>query len=429
MTCNDSFPDRGNEPCAAARARPPAARREGVGSRDDGKRVVSGRRRTPGARKPISSSRPTVKFSTSQSLDNTQNAEGISIVREPVPQSGGTLRTDEEARRAPCAGGGVRATPATTLEGSKSTRPKVAEKGAQGLEFARCNDETAATLRPSRSQAKSPCSPKRRAAGPQNLDATPRCRAPRAPGAGDRLGVAELAAASGLTRAHFSRKFARPTGTSPAKYARDERLRRAASVLVANPRASIKQIARMAGFDDPNYFAKAFRRAFAAAPSPRGRAYRRSGATRPPANADKGNEGGVASEDAIGQVKLANQMPLPSGIRGVRMSICRVDGATVTGEGQKRHPLECRQIPARRRPHPSIRLGALSDDRPYQFRGLLEMRGQQRHRTVGIVGQRSLHDAAMLVLLEARFAGDSARWRSARPPRRELAAGCSSTIA
>jgi AraC-like DNA-binding protein len=99
---------------------------------------------------------------------------------------------------------------------------------------------------------------------------------------GDRLGVAELAAASGLTRAHFSRKFARATGTPPAKYARNERLRRAASVLVANPRASIKQIARMAGFGDPNYFAKAFRRAFAASPSE----YRRSGATRPIANAD-----------------------------------------------------------------------------------------------------------------------------------------------
>jgi AraC-like DNA-binding protein len=91
---------------------------------------------------------------------------------------------------------------------------------------------------------------------------------------GDRLRVADLAAASGFTRAHFSRKFACAMGTPPAQYVRNERLRRSASVLVANPRATIKQVARMAGFDDPNYFAKAFRRVFAASPSE----YRRRGA-------------------------------------------------------------------------------------------------------------------------------------------------------
>jgi AraC-like DNA-binding protein len=81
------------------------------------------------------------------------------------------------------------------------------------------------------------------------------------------LKVVDLAARSGFTRAHFSRKFARMTGTPPARYMRDERLRRAANALVADPRVTIKQVARMVGFDDPNYFAKAFRRAFATSPS------------------------------------------------------------------------------------------------------------------------------------------------------------------
>jgi AraC-like DNA-binding protein len=84
---------------------------------------------------------------------------------------------------------------------------------------------------------------------------------------GDRIRVAELAAASGLTRAHFSRKFRQTVGAPPAQYGRRERLRRAAGLLLSDPRARIKQVARMAGFDDPNYFAKAFRRMFALSPS------------------------------------------------------------------------------------------------------------------------------------------------------------------
>jgi len=84
---------------------------------------------------------------------------------------------------------------------------------------------------------------------------------------GGRFGVLELAAASGLTRAHFTRRFVKVMGAPPAKFMREERLRRAASALISNPQATIKQIAASAGFDDANYFAKAFRRAFAASPS------------------------------------------------------------------------------------------------------------------------------------------------------------------
>jgi AraC-like DNA-binding protein len=43
-------------------------------------------------------------------------------------------------------------------------------------------------------------------------------------------------------------------------------MRRAASLLVSGA-ASVKEVSRACGFDDPNYFAKAFRRSFGASPT------------------------------------------------------------------------------------------------------------------------------------------------------------------
>ena len=99
---------------------------------------------------------------------------------------------------------------------------------------------------------------------------------------GARIGVAQLAAMSGYTRAHFSRKFGRTIGAPPGRFARSERMRRAASALIANPRAPIKQVARMFGFDEPNYFAKAFRRVFGVSPSE----YRQGAASTPDASSE-----------------------------------------------------------------------------------------------------------------------------------------------
>jgi AraC-like DNA-binding protein len=107
---------------------------------------------------------------------------------------------------------------------------------------------------------------------------------------GDRIAVAELASATGYTRAHFSRKFSDAIGTPPARYARQERLRHAASVLVANPRTTIKQVARLSGFDDPNYFAKVFRRNFGVSPTE----YRQRGSTAARPLAETGEERAAA---------------------------------------------------------------------------------------------------------------------------------------
>jgi AraC-like DNA-binding protein len=78
--------------------------------------------------------------------------------------------------------------------------------------------------------------------------------------------VQTLADAAGLSRAHFSRLFTSCEGVPPAEYVLNERMRRAARLLVSG-QVSIKQISGDCGFDDPNYFAKAFRRTFGASPT------------------------------------------------------------------------------------------------------------------------------------------------------------------
>ena len=80
------------------------------------------------------------------------------------------------------------------------------------------------------------------------------------------LDVKTLADYAGMSRAHFTRVFSTSEGVSPAEYVFNERMRRAASLLV-NSRANVKQVWRDCGFDDPNYFAKAFRKSYGASPT------------------------------------------------------------------------------------------------------------------------------------------------------------------
>ena len=55
-------------------------------------------------------------------------------------------------------------------------------------------------------------------------------------------------------------------GVSPAEYIFAYRMRRAASLLVRSDEA-VKQVSRDCGFDDPNYFTKAFRKRYGASPT------------------------------------------------------------------------------------------------------------------------------------------------------------------
>lgn len=81
------------------------------------------------------------------------------------------------------------------------------------------------------------------------------------------LDVEVLAKVAGLSRAHFSRSFAEMTGLAPAQYVLQERMKRAAKLLLANRDLPVKEIAALTGIPDNNYFAKVFRRTYGISPT------------------------------------------------------------------------------------------------------------------------------------------------------------------
>jgi AraC-like DNA-binding protein len=81
------------------------------------------------------------------------------------------------------------------------------------------------------------------------------------------LPVEEMAQISGLSRAHFSRVFAASEGMPPAEFVLRKRLLRATKLLTKTAHLSVKEVSAMSGFEDPNYFAKVFRRFFGASPT------------------------------------------------------------------------------------------------------------------------------------------------------------------
>jgi AraC-like DNA-binding protein len=62
---------------------------------------------------------------------------------------------------------------------------------------------------------------------------------------GSELTVDVLAKVAGLSRAHFSRSFASMTGLAPAEYVLQERMKRAAKLLIANRDLPVKEIAAL----------------------------------------------------------------------------------------------------------------------------------------------------------------------------------------
>ncbi|MDW9698915.1 helix-turn-helix domain-containing protein [Sinorhizobium meliloti] len=81
------------------------------------------------------------------------------------------------------------------------------------------------------------------------------------------LPVEGLARISGLSRAHFSRAFAASEGMPPAEFVLQKRLQRAVKLLTKTADLPVKEVAILSGFEDPNYFAKVFRRVFGASPT------------------------------------------------------------------------------------------------------------------------------------------------------------------
>ena len=87
----------------------------------------------------------------------------------------------------------------------------------------------------------------------------------------ERLDVDDLARASGLSRAHFSRQFRRAFGASPHAYLLTRRLERAAALLRASDR-SVAEICFSVGLQSVGSFTTSFSRTFGLSPT----AYRAS---------------------------------------------------------------------------------------------------------------------------------------------------------
>ena len=91
----------------------------------------------------------------------------------------------------------------------------------------------------------------------------------------ERLGVEDLAAAAGLSRAHFSTEFRRAFGVSPHAYLLTRRLERAATLLKTTDH-SVAEICFSVGLQSVGSFTTSFTRTFGMSPT----AYR---AAHPPA--------------------------------------------------------------------------------------------------------------------------------------------------
>src|SRR3982751_667726 len=80
------------------------------------------------------------------------------------------------------------------------------------------------------------------------------------------LGVDDLAAAAGLSRAHFSREFRRAFGESPHAYLLTRRLERAAALLRTTDR-SVADICLSVGWQSVGSFTTSFTRTFRLSPT------------------------------------------------------------------------------------------------------------------------------------------------------------------
>ena len=79
------------------------------------------------------------------------------------------------------------------------------------------------------------------------------------------LGLAELAAAAGLSPSHFTRAFKRSTGRPPHRYLMERRVEHAQRLL-ASTDAPLAEVASDCGFADQSHLSTAFRRLLGATP-------------------------------------------------------------------------------------------------------------------------------------------------------------------
>jgi AraC family transcriptional regulator len=95
------------------------------------------------------------------------------------------------------------------------------------------------------------------------------------------LSVSELAALCSLKPRQFTTLFRRAFGRSPYRYVLDQRVARAAQLLMAAG-ADHEEIAQRVGFSSASHFSTVFRRAFGEAPARYAREHRRTAGSRNP---------------------------------------------------------------------------------------------------------------------------------------------------
>ena len=79
--------------------------------------------------------------------------------------------------------------------------------------------------------------------------------------------IEELCRVAGMSKSSFYRAFADEYGITPVQLILEERLKYAKKLIQEHPDISIKEVAYSSGFNDPNYFARAFRRQEGLTPS------------------------------------------------------------------------------------------------------------------------------------------------------------------
>jgi AraC family transcriptional regulator len=76
----------------------------------------------------------------------------------------------------------------------------------------------------------------------------------------DDLSLEDLAAAAGLSRAHFARSFRAATGQTPYAYLRERRVARARELLASSSRPVV-EVAALTGFRSQSHLGRVFKAA------------------------------------------------------------------------------------------------------------------------------------------------------------------------
>lgn len=81
----------------------------------------------------------------------------------------------------------------------------------------------------------------------------------------EQIGVEEMANVSGLSRYHFTRLFQEIVGIAPGNFLRNIRMQHGTQLLREGMH-TIKEVANLCGYDDPNNFCRAFKKMYGMSP-------------------------------------------------------------------------------------------------------------------------------------------------------------------